>query len=136
VVEAGKRSGALITAQYALEQGRELFAVPGSPANDRSLGCNQLIKQGANLLTRAEDVFDAVPRLKGEITATRFRRKPDLTEFEVKVVEALSDGDRQIDQLSRGLSLPVSELMEYLLALELKGVVVELPGKRFALADQ
>ena len=135
VVEAGRKSGALITARCALEQGREQFAVPGSPAAQRSLGTNRLIKQGAKLLTCADDVFDEIPRLKGEVSARRFKQKPDLTEIEHKMVDSLSHGPLQLDQLCRQSGLPVSELMEYLLALELKGVVEELPGKRFTLAD-
>jgi len=135
VVEAGKKSGALITAQTALDQGRELMAVPGTPDAPKSIGTNQLIKQGARLLTCAEDVFDEIPRLKGQISARRFKRQPDLTDFERRIVDILSAGPGQIDQLSRQADIPVSNLLEYLLALELKGVVQELPGKRFVLTD-
>ncbi len=136
VVEAGLKSGALITAQFALDQGRELFAVPGRPDSERSFGANSLIKQGARLLTCTKDVFDEIPRLSGELTAKRVRQKPDLTDIEIKMVDHLSSGPLQIDQLCRMAGLTVSEIMEYLLALELKGVVQELPGKRFVLTDQ
>jgi len=136
VVEAGLRSGALITAQCALEESREVFAVPGPPGSEKSAGTNNLIKQGAKLLTSAQDVFDEIPRLVGEITAARVREKPDLTERERHLVDLLSGGPLQIDQLCRQAELSVSESLEYLLALELKGIVEELPGKRFALADQ
>jgi DNA processing protein len=136
VVEAGLKSGALITAQCALEQGRELFAVPGHPGSEKSVGTNNLIKQGAKLLTSAQDVFDEIPRLAGEITAIRAKEKPDLTERERHLVDLLSGGPLQLDQFCREAGLPVSEALEYLLALELKGIVEELPGKRFVLADQ
>ena len=136
VVEAGLKSGALITAQFALEQGRELFAVPGHPGSVRSAGANNLIKQGARLLTSAQDVFDEIPRLASEITATRIREKPDLTDMERRMVDLLSGGPLQIDQFCRQAGLSVSESLEYLLALELKGIVEELPGKRFVLTDQ
>jgi len=136
VVEAGFKSGALITAQFALDQGRELFAVPGHPGSERSAGTNNLIKQGARLLTSAQDVFDEIPRLAGEITATRAKEKPDLTDMERRMVDLLSGGPLQIDQFCRQAGLSVSESLEYLLALELKGIVEELPGKRFVLADQ
>lgn len=136
VVEAGVKSGALITAQFALEQGRELFAVPGRPGLEKSSGTNALIRQGARLLTSARDVLDEIPRLAGELNAQRVRQKPDLTDIELKMVGHLSSGPVQLDQLCRLAGLPVSELMEYLLALELKGVVQELPGKRFILTDQ
>jgi DNA processing protein len=136
VVEAGVKSGALITAQCALEQGRELFAVPGSPSSAKSAGTNNLIKQGACLLTSAQDVFDEIPRLAGAISATRAKAKPDLTDKERDLVDLLSGGPLQLDQFCRQAGLSVAESLEYLLALELKGVVEELPGKRFALADR
>ncbi len=135
VVEAGKKSGALITASYALQQGRELFAVPGAPSAPLSVGTNDLIKKGARLLTSIEDIFEELPRLKGEIRATRFTRLPDLTEKEKEIVTLLSHEAVHIDQLSRTLELSMAELTEYLLALELKGVVQEISGKRFVLAD-
>jgi DNA processing protein len=135
VVEAGERSGALLTADLALEQGRELFAVPGSPDSARSIGTNRLIKRGARLLTSIEDVFDELPRLKGQVAAKKFRQLPDLTELEQKMLKILADGPMQLDQLSRKTGLKVAELMEVLLALELKGVVQELSGKRFVLSD-
>jgi DNA processing protein len=135
VIEAGHKSGALITAQYALEQGRELFAVPGAPHSPRSFGCNKLIKEGARLLTDVQDVFDELPRLGSAISAGRFKREVDLTENERRVVDLLADGPVQIDAISRETGLPVSDLMEYLLALELKGVIEELSGKRFGLVQ-
>ncbi|RKX25675.1 MAG: DNA-protecting protein DprA, partial [Candidatus Zixiibacteriota bacterium] len=136
VVEAGSKSGALITAQCALEQGRELFAVPGSPHARRSLGTNQLIKSGAKLITETEDIFSELPRLRNEIAATQFRQLPDMTDMELRMVDLLTSGPLQIDQLCRETELPVSELLEYLLALELKGIIQELSGKRFILAQQ
>lgn len=136
VIEAGEKSGALITAAHALEQGRELFAVPGSPEAARSRGVNNLIKKGARLLTSVDDIFEELPQLKGEILVKKFRKLPDITDIERKIIELFSDGPLQIDQLSRGSQLPVSALMEFLLAMELKGVVRELPGKRFALSEE
>ncbi|MCP4686370.1 MAG: DNA-protecting protein DprA [bacterium] len=136
VIEAGKKSGALITARCALDQERELFAVPGPPDAGRSFGANELIKSGARLLTGIEDIFEELPRLKGEVSARKFRQMPELTETEVRMVDLLSSGPLQIDNLSREAALPVSEAMEFLLALELKGVVQELPGKRFVLTEQ
>ena len=135
VVEAGEKSGALITAQTALDQGRELMAVPGSPVAPKSIGTNRLIKQGARLVTGAEDIFEEIPRLRGQISARRFKAQPDLTDIERRMVDILAAGPVQIDQLGRQADIPVSNLLEYLLALELKGVIQELPGKRFVLTD-
>ncbi|PWB70841.1 DNA-protecting protein DprA [candidate division GN15 bacterium] len=133
VVEAGLKSGALITADAALNQGRDLFAVPGSPDAAMSVGTNHLIKKGARLLTSVRDLFDELPRLTGKIVAKQFAAMPDLTDGERQMVDLLADGPMQLDHLSRLTNLPVSDLMSFLLALELKGVVQELSGKRFAL---
>ncbi len=135
VVEAGTKSGALITAELALEQGRDLFAVPGPPDALTSVGTNRLIKKGARLLTELQDLFDELPRLAGKVTAKRFQSLPDLTDMEKKMITLLADGPVQIDRLSRDAGLTVSEVLEYLLALELKGLVQELSGKRFMLSE-
>lgn len=133
VIEGGLKSGALITADAALNQGRELFAVPGAPDAAMSVGTNHLIKKGARLLTSAKDLFEELPRLTGKIVAKQFAAIPDLTDAERQMVELLSDGPMQLDHLSRLTERPVADLMSYLLALELKGIVQELSGKRFAL---
>ncbi|MBI5266605.1 MAG: DNA-protecting protein DprA [candidate division Zixibacteria bacterium] len=136
VVEAGEKSGALITADCALDQNRSLFAVPGSPGSKTSLGCNRLIKKGARLLTGVEDIFEELPYLKGQVAAREFVRRPDMTKTEIELVSLLSEKPLQIDQLSRAANMSVAEVMEFLLALELKGIVQELSGKRFTLAEQ
>lgn len=136
VVEAGLKSGALITAELALEQGKELLAVPGWPDQPMSFGTNALIKKGARLLTGVQDIFDELPRLAGAVVARRFEAAPDLTEPERQIVKLLSEEPLNIDQLSRKSNLPVSDILEYLLAMELKGVVQELSGKRFVLNEQ
>ncbi|MBD3333499.1 DNA-protecting protein DprA [candidate division GN15 bacterium] len=135
VVQAGKRSGALITAAHALEQNRELFAVPGSPRSRASEGTNDLIKRGAALLTSVEDIFDALPRLRGQAQAKAARNLPDMTATEQNLIDHFKAGPLQIDQLSRSAQLPVPEVMELLLALELKGIVREVSGKRYMLSD-
>lgn len=135
VVEAGRKSGALITAELALQQGRELFAVPGPPGIERCIGTNELLKKGARVVTSVEDIFEELPRLKGQVTGSRFRASSDVTETEQRMIRLLEDGPKQIDQLSRAMHIPVAELLEYLLALEMKGFVHELSGKRFVLAE-
>jgi DNA processing protein len=135
VVEAPMRSGALITAAHGLEQGKELFAVPGPPDVETSLGTNHLIKKGARLITSAQDIFDELPRLRGEVAARKFKQRPDMTSTEQRLVEHLATGPAQIDALARELDLPMVDLMPVLLALELKGVIEELSGKRFVLVE-
>jgi len=135
VVEAGMKSGALITANLARAQGRDIFAMPGVPGSQSAAGTNQLIKEGARLITEVDDIWTELPALRGKVTASRMRQLPDLTETERLIIDNFADGPAQLDQLSRKSGLSVGELMEFLLALELKGVVKELSGKRFVLAE-
>ena len=135
VVEAGQKSGALITAEQALTYNKELFAVPGLPSSKMSIGSNQLIKNGATLLTSIDDIFETMPRLKGEIKVKQFKQLPDMTETEQKIINLFTSGPQQVDKISREINLPVPELMEFLLALELKGIVKEISGKRFILSE-
>lgn len=135
VVEAGRKSGALITASQALAQGREVFAVPGSPGTQTSLGTNDLIRKGACLVTSAEDIFDELPRLRGEVLARRFQQLDDLTDDEKRITDLLGQGPQQLDVIARQTDMTVGEAMELLLALELKGIVRELAGKRYTLSD-
>ena len=101
VVEASEKSGALITAEQALEQGKELFAVPGSPGSKRFIGSNSLIKQGANLVTEAGDIFRAIPRLQDNAKASRLHKMPELTEMERLMVDRMSDGPVHTHQAIR-----------------------------------
>ncbi|UCG60442.1 MAG: DNA-processing protein DprA [Candidatus Zixiibacteriota bacterium] len=136
VIEAGKKSGALITAERALGQGRELFAVPGRPGATMSQGTNALIKKGARLLTSIDDIFEELPRLRGEVLTKKFSQLPDMTDIETRIVDLFSQGPQQLDQLARMADLPVQEVMEFILALELKGIVREVSGKRFVLNEE
>jgi len=132
VVEASERSGALITASMALEQGRSVFAVPGYAGAVTSRGTHRLIKEGAKLIEGAEDILEEVlPQYEGDKGETPPR---DLTEEEREVLEALSVGPLQIDELSRKVGMEVQKVASLLLELELKGLVTQMPGKVFALA--
>jgi DNA processing protein len=134
VVEAAEKSGAISTAGHALAQNREVFAVPGPPRRESSRGTNMLIKQGARLLTSIEDIFTELPRLRGDIKARQVQSFEDLTETEKSVLEFFAEGPIHIDKLSRHLDKPVPDLLQILLALELKGIIKELAGKRYILA--
>jgi DNA processing protein len=133
VIEAGLRSGALSTASHALSQNREIFAVPGSPSKTTSIGTNELIKSGARLLTSLEDVFAELPRLKGTSKARSIPDETSLTTTERSIIQLLSEEPEQVDNLSRKLTTPVPDLLPILLALELKGIIKEVSGKRFML---
>ena len=133
VIEAAERSGALSTAGHALIQNREVFAVPGSPRSEMSRGTNKLIKQGARLLTTVDDIFSELPRLKGKVKVEQMRKAEGLTGMEQLIVQSIADEPIHIDSLSRKLNTPIPDLMQVLLALELKGIVKELSGKRYIL---
>ncbi len=140
VVEAGKRSGSLITARLALEQNREVFAVPGSVTNYRSLGPNWLIKQGAKLVERAEDIVEELaPMLEPPLPRRRptesksdgIKTRPPLTDQETRILDLLQGDPVLLDEMVRRLNMEVNELAVILSKLELKGLVKQLPGKFF-----
>ncbi|HJV36483.1 DNA-processing protein DprA [Geomonas sp.] len=132
VVEAGEASGSLITAHYALEQGREVFAVPGNVTMSGSRGCNGLIKEGAKLVERVEDILE---ELSLEVKAPAEPLKPpvfSLTPQEAEIYALLCQGPLQIDDIIVRSALTAGEVSATLLRLELKGAVMQLPGKHFA----
>jgi DNA processing protein len=135
VIEAGLDSGALITANYALEQGREVFAVPGQVTSRLSIGCHQLIKAGAKLAEGWEDIWEEIelqvtPRapIQQDLIPARGTLEPE----EILIVDALEAGSVQIDDLIGQAQLPAGQMASLLLSLMLKGIIEELPGKRFA----
>ncbi len=138
IAEATLRSGSLITARLAADQGREVFAVPGSVQSFKSTGTHTLIKQGAKLVEHAGDVIEELLPMLGADTVPPAPPKapgPALTEGEAAVCAALGPYPVHIDELARRLSLPAGRLSGLLLALELKGVVRQLPGKQFVLPE-
>jgi DNA processing protein len=135
VVEASLKSGSLITARTALEQGREVFAIPGSVHSPVARGCHQLIKQGARLVETADDILEelgtwwsmqAQPEAgeamdKGPVLA-------GLDSREIAVFEALGYDPQSTDALSQLTGLPADQLMQSLLLLELEGLAHSAPG--------
>ncbi len=134
VIEATSDSGSLITASYALDQNREVFAIPGNITSPNSSGTNELIKKGAILTRNADDIIkELAPVLKGFIKSNN-KTKVKITGDEMELCKYLSGEPKQIDTISRESGLPASKLMGILLNLELKGVVKQIPGKRFYLS--
>ena len=136
VVEAPPKSGALITARLALEQGREVFAVPGNITNQTSRGPNQLIRQGATSVLAARDIVaEIAPEIKGMMREETIKQaaeaKLNLDPGERKIYEALSQEPLHIDEITLATALPQPKIGMGLFNLEIKGLAKELPGKLF-----
>jgi DNA processing protein len=134
VVQAGMESGSLITANYALEQGREVFAVPGNVGSDSSRGTHQLIKDGAKLVESSEDILEEVlPQWRKERETPQDVERPvlDLTEEEKVLYEQLGETPLHIDVLIRESQFDPGKVSSLLLNLELKGLISQWPGKCF-----
>ncbi|HDI59430.1 MAG TPA: DNA-protecting protein DprA [Desulfobacteraceae bacterium] len=140
VVEASRRSGALITARMAADQNREVFAVPGSVGSLKSAGTHLLIRQGAKLVERVEDILEEFPAAvlaaggEPETPVALPAKGPAATISDEGrlVLAALDAYPVHIDVLARKLQLPSGALAGILLELELAGVIIQWPGKRFA----
>ena len=142
VVEAAEKSGSLITAQCALEQGREIFAVPGSPLDPRARGANRLIKDGATLTESAEDILAVLsPMLGGDFREPDAPAPPapqnwdaEADRIRARVEEALSPAPVAIDELIRQLGAPAGAVLTVILELELAGRCTRHPGNRVSWA--
>ncbi len=138
VVEASLRSGALITARLGAEQGREVFAIPGKLSCETSDGTNDLIKNGAHMVTSAEEVLR---ELAGALCVDAGRSRPaarpagvPLTEEEERLFVVLNDEPKHIDAICRESALDPARAAALLLQLELKAAVRQVPGRMFIAA--
>lgn len=137
VVEAAIRSGALVTASCALEQGRDVMAVPGPITHATAQGVNALIRDGAEPLVEVTDFLRHFPEAGGTPPSpgTAQRSLPASIQGERRVVaEALLGGERPLDELAASAALPMPQVLAALSALELEGVVTRRPGAVFAMA--
>ncbi len=130
VIEGGARSGALITAAFAAEQGREVFAVPGNIFSPRSVGTNRLIRSGAHPMTDANDVLEAL-NLERLANLRQARRLLPDNEQEREVLNILGFEARHVDEISRELPWNVNEVLSLLAMMELKGLVQKVSGMRY-----
>jgi DNA processing protein len=147
VVEAAKRSGSLITARLALEQNRDVFAVPGSPLDPRAEGANHLIQQGAKLVTSAADIIDSLaeadparrqvlePDWEPDFGADEaaFPGLPPSADDRGRLIEALSPTPIEVDALIAGTGLPVATIQTLLFELDLAGRLEWSAGQLVAL---
>ena len=132
IIEAGIKSGALLTAQLALDQGREVFAIPGNISSKGSEGTNWLIKKGAVLVTKAEDILEELQGVLGEEEKELKREKSStLSDEEQKIYKLLSAEPAHIDRIAKESELSTPLALSLLLSLELKGFVRQISGKNF-----
>jgi DNA processing protein len=140
IVEANEKSGALITAHHAAEQGREVFAVPGPVDSPASEGTLALLRQGAKLVRHADDILEDLngiapltPPAEGRPAGPAPGREmpPGLNEIEQRIWDFLAGQPRHIDEMARELGVAVAQLSGTLMMLEMKKVVRRLPGNQF-----
>lgn len=138
VIEAGEKSGTMSTAYGALDEGREVFAVPGRIDSSKSIGCNRLIQKGAKLVISPDDVVNEFPpEVQAALAApgageARAPLSPDAG----RLAALLENGERHVDFLVEGSGMPSGVVLGVLLEMELRGTVRQLPGKLFALLQK
>jgi len=147
VVEAAERSGALITVDFALEQGREVFAVPGPIFSEVSRGPHHLLRQGAKIVEGIDDICNELPAWSNYVGHISLLKGPagkddegsdvleDLGEYDL-ILKQLSDVPLHIDEITSNSNLPVSAISLALLELQLGGKITQLPGQHYVLARE
>lgn len=138
VIEAAEKSGALITSDFALEHGRDVFAVPGNINSPKSMGTNRLIKMGAKLIENADDVIEEFPFEIKALLQTGGKKKrrsevPGLSDAEKKIYGLLSAEETHIDVLIEKSRLPTQMVSALLIQLELKDIIKQQSGKMFVI---
>jgi DNA processing protein len=142
VVEAARRSGSLITARLAGEQGREVFAIPGSIHNPLSRGCHQLIKQGAKLVENADDIVSELGALAGHLMQNDTNQEKEESEniehdadYEI-LLNSLSYDPASADELAENSGLTIDQVSSMLLILELEEKIEALTGGKYSLRNK
>jgi DNA processing protein len=139
VVEAGHRSGALITVEHALDLGREIFAVPGSVENKRALESNRLLRDGAQVLTEPRTAFESMKHLFPEVSPTqgelqlagRESASDQVPEEFRTIFSAVRQEPRSLSGVAEDAGVETDQALAALSTLELEGWVIQLPGMRF-----
>ncbi|HOT91613.1 MAG TPA: DNA-processing protein DprA [Anaerolineae bacterium] len=135
VVEADIKSGALITADFALDQGREVFAVPGSILSPASAGCNRLLRDGASIVTEVGDILEGL-HLDHLAEKQMAREILPANATEAAIIGCLSAEPRHLDELSRETALPVEVISSTLVMMELKGMARQVAPLQYVIARE
>lgn len=135
VTNAGKSSGALITAEFAAEQGRDVFAVPGSILTQGSVGTNELIRNGAKLVAKPEDILEEL-NLTMVAEQTKARQLLPEDDTEAAVLEYLSGEPTHVDELQQQMEMSISQVTSTLAMMELKGMVRQVGGMKYVVARE
>ncbi|WIV10849.1 DNA-processing protein DprA [Proteiniborus sp. MB09-C3] len=136
VVEAAEKSGSLITAHHAMEQGKDVFAIPGNINSIFSRGTNLLIKDGAKLVMSVEDIIEEIPCLVEKYTKLYKKNELDYNQFsedEINVIKCISERPIHCDLIAYKTGISVVELTSLLTILEMKGAVKQLPGRIYTI---
>ena len=143
IVEAGLKSGALITAELAMEQGKDIFAVPGHADNPQAKGCHKLIKQGAKLTEDFNDILDDCECLPGFDLREEVREKPaepvkpakpaNLSDEEHQIIQLLEDEAKSFDYIAQETAMQVASLNGLLTKMAMKMIIIQHPGKIYSL---
>ncbi len=131
IVEAAEKSGALITARHAAEQGKTVFAVPGPLDSPSSAGTHHLLRQGAVLVRGVEDILEELDGVRSPAPAKPAEPPPALDDTQRKIWEFLQEKPRHVDEMAQQLGLTVPQLSGALLTMEMKKLVRRLPGNQY-----
>lgn len=135
VVEAGPKSGTRITVDWALDHQQTVLAVPGPIGRHASQGTNEILRDGGHIITCSRDIFEILNWTKGASAAPEAPPRPDIADATTAIVfDTLDATARHIDEIARRSKLPARDTLLHLLDLELGGLAVQHPGKRFAKA--